>query len=272
MHGLGNDYIFINCLEELVINPSRLAKELCRRNFSIGADGLVLVSSSSVEDFSMRIFNADGSEAQMCGNAIRCFGKYVYEKGLSKKTSLRIETLSGVKELELSLQNDKVVRVKADMGAPIFKPSKIPVNLTGDAILNQRIYALGEPYFISAISMGNPHAVVFVDDVNLAEVEKLGPAIENLDIFPEKANVSFVKVARRDHLEIRVWERGCKETLACGTGACASLVAAVSLGLCDRTVLASLPGGNLELSWCVLNNHVFQAGPVSLVFDGEILI
>lgn len=272
MHGLGNDYIFINCLEELVVNPSRLALSLCRRNFGIGADGLVLVYSSSTADFAMRIFNADGSEAQMCGNALRCFGKYVYEKGLSKSTALSIETLAGIKQLELNIQNDKVIRVKADMGAPIFKPSKIPVALTGDAILNQRIYALGNPYFISAVSMGNPHCIVFVDDVNLADVERLGPAIENLDIFPEKANVSFVRVARRDHLEIRVWERGCGETLACGTGACASLVASVSLGLCDRTVLASLPGGNLELSWCVLNNHVFQAGPASLVFDGEILI
>lgn len=272
MHGLGNDYIFINCFDEVVSRPEKLARELCQTHFGVSADGLVLIKPSNNADFAMQMFNIDGSEAQMCGNAIRCLGKYVYERGLTQKTELEIETLAGMRSLSLSIDGAKVLRACADMGMPIFTPSKIPVNLPGDMVRNQRIQVLGESYFISCVSMGNPHCIIPVKDPELIDIEKLGPCFEHHEIFPERCNISFISAKRRDQIMMRVWERGCGETLACGTGACAALVCAVMLGLCDRNAQVSLRGGNLEVSWNAANNHVYQSGPAAFVFEGETLI
>lgn len=236
MQGIGNDYIYVNCFEEEVGDPSRLAVVMSRYHYGIGSDGLILIGPSDTADFSMRIFNADGSEADMCGNGIRCVGKYVYDRGLTHKTEVTVSTMAGLKKLSLFVEGGKVARVRVDMGMPALEPEKIPVTLPGDRVVKYPLHVLGEDRMITCVNMGNPHAVIFVDDPEKVDLPVIGSAIENHPVFPRRTNVEFVRVIRRDLLEMRVWERGSAETLACGTGACASLVAAVVNGLSDREV------------------------------------
>ena len=269
MHGIGNDYIYVNCFEEFVENPRELAIVMSRFHFGVGADGLVLIEPCDTADFQMRIFNADGSEAQMCGNASRCIGKYVYERGLTSKTEIELRTLSGLRQLALTVENGLVSKVRVDMGTPELNKRLIPVDLPGEMVLDQRIQAAGHTYQITCVSMGNPHAVLFVDDPDIINLPVVGPSIENHPIFPQRINVEFVKVIRRDLLQMRVWERGTGETMACGTGACASLVAAVLQGKADRQATLKLLGGDLKVEWSAKDNHVYQEGPAEFVFDGE---
>ena len=269
MHGIGNDYLFVNCFEEMVENPERAAIVMSKPHFGAGADGLVLIEPSDGADFAMRIFNADGSEAEMCGNALRCIGKYVYDRGMTDKTELTIETGGGLKQLWLTAENGKVVRVKADMGTPELNPRLIPVDLPGELVLRHRLQILGQTWFITCVNMGNPHAVLFVRDPEVIDLPTIGPMIEHHPLFPRRTNVEFVRVIDRNILQMRVWERGAGETLACGTGACASLVAAVLCGHANRTVQMKLSGGNLQLHWSADDNHVYQTGPAAFVYDGE---
>ena len=269
MHGIGNDYLFVNCFEEVVENPERMAIVMSKPHFGAGADGLVLIEPADGADFGMRIFNADGSEAEMCGNALRCIGKYVFERGMTDKTELTIETGGGVKQLWLTVENGKVARIKADMGTPELNPRLIPVDLPGEIVLRHRLQILGQTWFITCVNMGNPHAVVFVRDPEVIDLPTIGPMIEHHPLFPRRTNVEFVRVIDRNILQMRVWERGAGETLACGTGACASLVAAVLGGLANRTVQMKLSGGNLQLQWSAEDNHVYQTGPAAFVYDGE---
>ena len=269
MHGIGNDYLFVNCFEEVIENPERMAIVMSKPHFGAGADGLVLIEPSVAADFAMRIFNADGSEAEMCGNALRCIGKYVYERGMTDKTELTIETGGGVKQLWLTVENGKVARIKADMGTPELNPRLIPVDLPGELVLRHRLQILGQTWFITCVNMGNPHSVVFVRDPEVIDLPTIGPMIEHHPLFPRRTNVEFVRVIDRNILQMRVWERGAGETLACGTGACASLVAAVLGGLSNRTVQMKLSGGNLQLQWSADDNHVYQTGPAAFVYDGE---
>ncbi len=269
MHGIGNDYIYVNCFEEIVQNPRELAVAMSRSHFGVGADGLVLIEPSDTADFGMRIFNADGSEAQMCGNASRCIGKYVYERGLTQKTEITLRTVSGLRPLKLTVENGLVQKVRVDMGSPELNPKLVPVDLPGEMVLDQRIQAAGHTYQITCVSMGNPHAVLFVDDPELVNLPVVGPAIENHPLFPQRTNVEFVRIIRRDLIQMRVWERGTGETLACGTGACASLVAAVLRGKADRQATLQLLGGNLQVFWSARDNHVYQEGPGEFVFDGD---
>ena len=245
MHGIGNDYLFVNCFEEVVHDPESMALIMSRPHFGAQADGLVLIEPSDVADFGMRIFNADGSEAEMCGNATRCIGKYVYERGLTDKTELTLETKGGLKRLWLEVENGKVSRVKVDMGTPELNPRNIPVDLPGEAVLRHRLQIMGQTPYITCVNMGNPHAVVFVRDPEVVDLPTIGPMIEHHPLFPRRTNVEFVRVIDRGILQMRVWERGTGETLACGTGACAALVAAVLTGQSDRTVQMKLTGGNL---------------------------
>ncbi len=269
MHGIGNDYLFVNCFEEVIENPERMAIVMSKPHFGAGADGIVLIEPADGADFAMRIFNADGSEAEMCGNALRCIGKYVYDRGMTDKTELTIETKGGVKQLWLTVENGKVARVKADMGTPELNPRLIPVDLPGELVLRHRLQILGQTWFITCVNMGNPHSVVFVRDPEVIDLPTIGPMIEHHPLFPRRTNVEFVRVIDRNILQMRVWERGAGETLACGTGACASLVAAVLGGLSNRTVQMKLSGGNLQLQWSAEDNHVYQTGPAAFVYDGE---
>ena len=269
MQGIGNDYIYVNCFEETVSQPGMLARRMSRRHFGVGADGLVLIEPSDVADFGMRIFNSDGSEAEMCGNASRCVGKYVYERGLTDKTSVSLMTGSGLKVLELNAQDGIVRSVRVDMGTPELAPRQIPVDLPGEIILGYRLELGSMVYPISCVSMGNPHCVLFVRNPDTADVENIGPLLENYPIFPNRTNVEFVQVEDREHIRMRVWERGAGETLACGTGACAALVASVLTGRSDRSAEVELPGGVLRITWSAEDNHVYQEGPAAFVFDGE---
>ena len=269
MHGIGNDYLFINCFEEVVHDPESLALIMSRPHFGAQADGLVLIEPSDIADFGMRIFNADGSEAEMCGNATRCIGKYVYERGLTDKTELTLETKGGLKRLWLDVENGKVSRVKVDMGTHELNPHLIPVDLPGEMVLKHRMQIMGQTWFITCVNMGNPHAVMFVRDPEVVDLPTIGPMIEHHPLFPRRTNAEFVRVIDRGILQMRVWERGTGETLACGTGACAALVAAVLTGQSDRTVQMKLTGGNLQLHWNADDNHVYQSGPATFVYDGE---
>ena len=272
MHGIGNDYIYVNCFEELVQDPSRLALTMSRSHFGVGADGLVLIEPSDTADFGMRIFNSDGSEAEMCGNASRCIAKYVYERGMTDKTELTLATKGGLKQLILTVEDGRVAQVKVDMGSPELYPPRIPVDLPGEVVLNHRMQIMGQTLFLTCVNMGNPHAVLFVRDPEVVDLPTMGPMIEHHPLFPRRTNVEFVRVIDRDVLQMRVWERGAGETLACGTGACAALVAAVLTGKSDRTVQMKLTGGNLQLHWNADDNHVYQSGPAAFVFDGEWLM
>lgn len=271
MQGLGNDYIYINCFDEQVYNPSELAIKLSNRHFGVGSDGLVLIKKSHVADFKMEMFNADGTQAEMCGNASRCVGKYVYEKKLTTKTHISLETLAGIKYLNLNVLDGIVVSVTVDMGEPILKSSLIPINSTMDKFINQEILIYDKTFNVTCVSMGNPHAVIFVRNVSDFAVEIWGKTIENHDLFPKKTNVEFVEVIDNKTLKMRVWERGTGETLACGTGACASLVASVLNGLSKSKATLQLLGGDLVIEWNEDNNHVYMTGPCEFVFDGAIM-
>lgn len=268
MHGIGNDYIYVNCFEEKIADPSRLSLVMSKQHYGVGSDGLILIGPSDTADFSMRIFNSDGSEADMCGNGIRCLGKYVYDRGLTDKTELTVSTMGGLKKLWLTVEGGKVVRVRADMGMPELTPAKIPVDVDAEQVMQYPLQILGKTLPITCVSMGNPHAVIFVTDPDAIDLPVVGGMIEHHPLFPRRTNVEFVRVIRRDMLQMRVWERGAGETLACGTGACASLVAAVMNGLADRCAQIKLAGGNLQLEWNEEDNHVYQTGPAAFVFDG----
>lgn len=269
MHGIGNDYLFINCFDEYVRDPEGLAITMCREHTGVGADGIVLIEPGETTPFAMRIFNRDGSEAEMCGNAARCIGKYLYERGLTHETELELSTKSGLKMLKLHVSEGKVGAVTVDMGTPELKPEGIPVDLPGEAVLRHRIQVLGQMWFITCVNMGNPHCVVFVRDPEVLDLPSVGPMFEHHPLFPRRTNVEFVRVIDRGALQMRVWERGSGETLACGTGACAALVASVLCGHCDRTVQVKLAGGDLTINWNADDNHVYQTGPAEFVFDGE---
>lgn len=269
MHGIGNDYVYVNCFEETVDDPAALAVEMSRQHYGVGSDGLILICPSDVADFAMRMYNADGSESEMCGNGVRCVGKYVYDRGLTDKTVVTLMTGGGLKELHLNVQDGRVHTVRVDMGAPEMRPEMIPVNLTGEMVMGHRLQVGAAVYEIHCVSMGNPHCIVFVKDPDLVDVEQVGSMLENHPIFPKRANIEFVQVVDRQHLRMRVWERGSGETLACGTGACASLVAAVLTGRADRQVSMDLLGGTLSLEWSFADGHVYQEGPAKFVFDGE---
>ena len=269
MHGIGNDYIYINCFREQVEDAPALARAMSKPHFGVGSDGLVLICPDESADFRMRMYNSDGSESEMCGNASRCIGKYVYDRGLTTDTTVRLMTGAGLKVLQLDVQDGKVQSIRVDMGAPELKPSQVPVQLPGDVAMGVPLEVKGREYLIHCVSMGNPHCVIFVDDPDQVDVEGIGRAIENHPIFPRRTNVEFVQVVNRDHLRMRVWERGSGETLACGTGACASLVAAACMGYANRKVTMDLLGGPLQLEWNEEDGHVYQQGSATFVFDGE---
>ncbi|HOF98948.1 MAG TPA: diaminopimelate epimerase [Paludibacteraceae bacterium] len=271
MHGIGNDYIYINGFEEQLENPGELSIRLSDRHKGVGSDGLVIILPSSKADFRMQMFNADGSEAEMCGNAARCIGKYVYEKGMTDKTELTLETLAGIKTLQLFLdERNNVVSVTVDMGKPVLEAEKIPTTLPGKQIVNFPVSFDGINYAITCVSMGNPHTVIFTENIANMDIEKMGKKIENAPIFPRRTNVEFIEVIDKSRIEMRVWERGSGETMACGTGACASVVAGVLNGLVSRKATVELLGGNLEIEWNENDEHVYLTGPAETVFEGEI--
>ena len=269
MQGCGNDYVYINTFEEKVDDPNKLSVEVSDRHFGIGSDGLVLICPADNADFTMRMFNPDGSESEMCGNAIRCVGKYVYDRKLTDKTSVSINTLSGINYLELHLGEDGTVdTVTVDMGEPILKADEIPVVSEKYPVIGEEITALDKKFKFTCVSMGNPHAVIYVDNVKDFEVEKYGSVIEVDKHFPRKVNVEFVEKVSDNYLKMRVWERGTGETWACGTGTCATVVASVLNGVCDRITTVELLGGNLTIEWRESDNHVYMTGPARYSFDG----
>ena len=270
MHGCGNDYVYVNCFEETVENPSEVARFVSDRHFGIGSDGMILICPSEIADFRMAMYNLDGSEGKMCGNGVRCIAKYVYDHHLTDKTRISLETLGGIKYLDLNIKDGKVETVKVDMGEPVLTPSEIPVNLPGDKIIDEPLDILGQTWNITCISMGNPHAVVFVDDTKSLDLEKIGPSFEKHPIFPEQVNTEFVHVIDRKTVDMRVWERGSGETFACGTGACATAFACILNGKTDDEVLVHLVGGDLLIQYDRESNHIFMTGPATEVFSGEI--
>ncbi len=270
MHGAGNDYVYINGFKENIENPAELAIRVSNRNFGIGSDGLVLILPSDSCDFRMRMFNSDGSESEMCGNASRCVGKYVFDMGLTTKTAVTLETLAGVKHLSLNVENGVVDTVCVDMGEPVLTPALVPVQVEGDRAIQIPIEVNGTTYSATCVSMGNPHAVIFVSDVESFDVHGIGRVIENHPLFPRRTNVEFVQVVSPTLLKMRVWERGAGETLACGTGACASLVAACLNDHSDRTATLQLLGGNLTIEWRKSDNRVYMTGGAVSVFEGEL--
>ena len=271
MHGIGNDYVYVNCFKETVENPVEVAKFVSDRHFGIGSDGLILIKPSKVADCYMEMYNADGSNSAMCGNGIRCVAKYVYDYGLTDKTEIDVETAAGIKHIVLTIENGKAVKACVNMGEPILKPELVPVIGEGEMLVNEPILVDGEEYHMTCVSMGNPHAVVFLDkDVKDLEIEKIGPKFENHERFPQRVNTEFMYVMDRNTMNLRVWERGSGETWACGTGTCASVVASVLNGLTERKVLVHLLGGDLEIYWNEEDNHVYMTGPATTVFDGEI--
>lgn len=271
MHGIGNDYIYVNCFEEKVDNPEKVSIYVSNRRKGIGSDGLVMIMPSDKADFRMRIFNADGSEAMMCGNATRCIGKYVYDKGLTDKTEITLETNSGIKYLTLFPENGKVEFVEVDMGKAILTPKDIPVNSDKESFISEPVEVDGKEYKITCVSMGNPHAIVYMDDIKDLELEKIGPSFENHKLFPDRINTEFIEVIDSHTLNMRVWERGSGETFACGTGACASVVASVLNGYCnhDEEVTVHLRGGDLKITWNS-DGTVIMKGPAALICDGDI--
>lgn len=271
MHGLGNDYVYVNCLKEVVENPSQIAIAVSDRHFGIGSDGLILIRPSKIADFEMEMYNADGSRSEMCGNGIRCVAKYVYDYGLTDKKNISVETLGGIKYLELTVKAGKVVLVKVDMGSPVLTPAKIPVLAKEglDKIVNDGIIVKGQSYNMTCVSMGNPHAVVYIEDVQGLNIEEIGPGFEYHERFPNRINTEFVHVIDRQTVVMRVWERGSGETLACGTGACAVAVASILNGYTDNKVKVQLLGGDLQIEWDRSADKVYMTGPATVVFDGE---
>lgn len=270
MHGCGNDYVYVNLFEEQIENPAKVSIAVSDRHFGIGSDGLITIGASEIADFRMRIYNADGSEAEMCGNGIRCVAKYVYDHKLTDKTEITVETGAGVKTLQLTVEDDKVTLVRVDMGEPILTPDEIPVVADWDRVVDEPIVVDDKEWRMTCVSMGNPHAVVFVDDVAHFELEKYGPLFENHVRFPKRTNTEFVQIISRNEAIMRVWERGSAETWACGTGTCATVMACILNGLTDNDVLVHLRGGDLRIVYDEKSNHVFMTGPATEVFEGEI--
>lgn len=270
MHGCGNDYVYVDCTKQLIDNIPETAIKVSDRHFGIGSDGLILIKASQTADFCMDMYNNDGSRGRMCGNGIRCVAKYVYDYGLTDKKQLKIETLSGIKELDLTVEDGKVTWVTVDMGAPITTAAQIPVISEKELLIKEPVTVGDQVYEITCVSMGNPHAVVFVEDTASLLLEDIGPYFEHHEIFPERVNTEFIQVIDRQHIKMRVWERGSGETLACGTGACASVVACILNGYTDHEVTVSLLGGDLRIRYDENRNTVFMTGPAVKVFDGEI--
>lgn len=270
MHGCGNDYVYVNLFEEQIGDPAKVSIAVSDRHFGIGSDGLITIGASEIADFRMRIYNADGSEAEMCGNGIRCVAKYVYDHKLTDKTEITVETGAGVKTLQLTVEENKVTLVRVDMGEPILTPSEIPVVADGERVVDEPIDVDGKTWHMTCVSMGNPHAVVFVDDVAHFELEKYGPLFENHVRFPKRTNTEFVQIVSRNEAIMRVWERGSAETWACGTGTCATVMACILNGLTDNEVLVHLRGGDLRIAYDAKSNHIFMTGPATEVFEGEI--
>lgn len=272
MHGTGNDYIYVNGFEEHIADPVAFSIKYSDRHKGIGSDGLVMILPSETCDFRMRMFNADGSESEMCGNASRCIGKYVYDKGLTGKTSVTLETLAGVKVLNLVLGTDnKVETVTVDMGEPILAAAQIPTTFEGEAVVDKTVkFNDTLSYAITTVSMGNPHAVIYQNDIASLDLEKIGPVIENASIFPRRTNTEFIETVTDSHIKMRVWERGSGETLACGTGACAAVVAGVLNAKNSRKTKVELLGGDLVIEWNEADNHVYLTGGATIVFEGEI--
>lgn len=269
MQGLGNDYVYVNCVEKKMENASQIAIAVSDRHYGIGSDGLILINSSEVADFEMEMYNADGSRGEMCGNGIRCVGKYVYDYGLTDKTHITIETLAGIKYLDLQVEDGKVKQVRVNMGSPLLRPEEIPIALEGESVIDVPISINDIVYRMTGVGMGNPHTVVFLDDIEQMKIEEIGPKFENHSYFPNRVNTEFVKVIDRTHVKMRVWERGSGETLACGTGACAVAVACILNGLTEEDMTVSLLGGDLQIQWERKENIVYMTGPAEVVFDGE---
>jgi len=272
MQGCGNDYVYVNCFEEAVADKPELARRVSNRNFGIGSDGLICICPSQTADFKMDMYNLDGSPSKMCGNGIRCVGKYVYDKGLTDKTHITVESGGETKTLELKLEDGKVKTVRVDMGSPELRPQYIPVSEHGRNFINRSVIVGEEEYFVTALSVGNPHAVVFVPRVDEVDIKVLGPKFENHPLFPERVNTEFVEVIDKNTLKMRVWERGSGETLACGTGATASLVAAALCGHTGNSATVKLLRGELFIEWDREKNRLYMTGPAVMVFDGELYI
>ncbi|PKM74162.1 MAG: diaminopimelate epimerase [Firmicutes bacterium HGW-Firmicutes-16] len=272
MHGCGNDYVYVNCFDEQILDRPEFSRLVSNRNFGVGSDGLICICPSEIADYKMDMYNADGSSAQMCGNGIRCVGKYVYEKGLTDKTMLKIETGGGIKTLDLNAEDGIVKSVRVDMGSPEFRPQYIPIAEHGRNFVNRSVIVGDTEYFVTALSVGNPHAVVFVKDVDALDLKSIGPKFENHPLFPERVNTEFVEVIDKNTIKMRVWERGSGETLACGTGATASAVASALNGHTGNSATVRLRGGELFVEWNRDNNKLYLTGPAIMVFDGELYI
>lgn len=280
MQGIGNDYVYIDCTKKELEKPEKISQIVSDRHFGIGSDGLILILNSKVADFKMEIYNADGSQAEMCGNGIRCVAKFVYDKGLTEKTKLKIETLAGIKELELNVENGKVKNVKVDMGEPILEAEKIPVYIDEkmkaegvmptSVIKNLKLEAYNQNFTFTCVSMGNPHAITFIDNVEKFDVKKFGSVFEVAKAFPKKSNIEFVEIIDKENINMRVWERGSGETMACGTGSCASVVACILNNKTSNKVKVHLLGGELYIEWNKENNHIYMTGPAEIVFEGKI--
>lgn len=270
MHGLGNDYVYVNCFEEKIDNPPAVARFVSDRHFGIGSDGLIMINPSKTADFEMEMYNADGSRGEMCGNGIRCVAKYVCDYGLTDKTQISVETLGGIKYLDLAVEDGKVSLVKVDMGKPELEADLIPIISEREQVIDEPIEVDGKEYHMTGVSMGNPHAVIYVDDVKGLDLEKIGPKFENHERFPKRINTEFVHCIDRQTVEMRVWERGSGETLACGTGACAVAVSSILNNLTDTQVTVKLLGGDLQIEWDREKDRVFMTGPATVVFDGVI--
>ena len=270
LHGCGNDYVYVNCFKEKIKNPAKVAEFVSDRHFGIGSDGLILICPSDVADFRMAMYNADGSEGKMCGNGVRSIAKYVYDYGLTDKTQISIETLGGIKYLDLTIEDGKVSLVKVNMGSPILEPAQIPILSDKEQVVNEPFMVNGKEYHMTGVSMGNPHAVVFVEDTASLDLAKIGPDFENHELFPERINTEFVQVLNRKEINMRVWERGSGETLACGTGTCACAVACVLNDKTDNEIDVHVLGGTLHIEYDQKENIVWMTGPATVVFDGEI--
>ena len=273
MQGAGNDYVYVNCLDGMIDNVNEAARIISDRHFGVGSDGLVLICPSDKADFRMDMYSIDGSQAEMCGNASRCVGKYVHDKGLTDKTVITLETLAGIKTLELTLDDKgETTAVRVNMGAPELDPAKIPIDDDSKDFIDREIEVDGKKWRVTGVSMGNPHAVTFIDDVDGLDIEKIGPRFENDPLFPRRVNTEFACVRGDKTIRMRVWERGAGETLACGTGACATLVAAALCGLVENEADLELTGGTLHIEWDRESNNVYMTGPAEFVFEGEITV
>ena len=269
MHGCGNDYVYVNGFTEKVADKPKAVVALSDRHFGIGSDGVIFINPSEQADFEMEMYNADGTRAEMCGNGIRCVGKYVYDHGMTDKTSITVESFGKVKYLDLTVENGKVVKVKVNMGKPELIAKEVPVVSESEQVINEEIIVKGKSYRMTCVSMGNPHAVVFMDDVDHLAIEEIGPYFENHERFPNRTNTEFVQVIDDSHVKMRVWERGTGETLACGTGCCATAVACVLNHLTGEHVTVQVLGGEIEIYWDQKENLVYMTGPAVTVFEGE---